>query len=402
MLGDLIHAGRINLRSGGVTLALLNGVVLSLEGPADLDLLSLDRVYCRQGRLRARVPRQAEGFVIATPRAAVFDLETEFALNVDPSGRARIKVFEGAAAATLLDDGGDPEQSQIVAPSEVFELDPGTGRIAETHAGAERFAVSTSGPVPPLDLDPSYPGVVRDSRPIAYWRFQTMDHGAFVNEVPGASALLATGAVRCEGDPRGNPYLVLRAADGEPFLETEAVWDLSQSLGHAVEFWFLAEASRHAVLVGLLPPGGLNPEGQRDHYLHNLLVEITAWQRQSLHKPGSVRLLLRSPHDPLQVSNVYSAQGYVAGQWHHVIAQQRGDLGELYLDGNLTQGTLLNPGLIPFPCQLVVGRRMPDAEDQNESRAFAGGLDELALYDHALTSTEIQQHLRAAARKSGR
>ncbi|HEY2159151.1 MAG TPA: hypothetical protein VGH33_26215, partial [Isosphaeraceae bacterium] len=69
--GDILGAGRLRLRTGRATLAFLSGVTLTLEGPADLNLVSIDRVFCRQGRLRAHVPAGAEGFVVASPGSAV-------------------------------------------------------------------------------------------------------------------------------------------------------------------------------------------------------------------------------------------------------------------------------------------------------------------------------------------
>ena len=186
-----------------------------------------------------------------------------------------------------------------------------------------------------------------------------------------------TGGARPSGDPRGNRYLVLPEHPIESFLESDPVWRLPQTPGHAVEFWFRDAAGRHASLVGLLPPPEANPIGQQDHYLHSLLVELTTSEPQTLHKPGSIRLLLRPPSDPLRVTNVFSARAYEPGRWHHVVAQRRGDSAELYLDGVPTEAPLLNPDPTPAPCRIVVGRRMPDPGDRNESRAFVGGLDEL-------------------------
>ena len=61
-----------------------------MEGPADLELIAIDRVFCRRGRLRTRVPDGAEGFVVSGPGSAVMDLGTEFALNVEADGKARV------------------------------------------------------------------------------------------------------------------------------------------------------------------------------------------------------------------------------------------------------------------------------------------------------------------------
>src|SRR4051794_13232416 len=81
--GDVLGARRLRLRQGRAVLAFLSGVTLTIEGPADLDLVSIDRVFCRRGRLRARVPEGAEGFIVASPDSAVVDLGTEFAVNVE-------------------------------------------------------------------------------------------------------------------------------------------------------------------------------------------------------------------------------------------------------------------------------------------------------------------------------
>ncbi len=65
-LGNVVPAGRLRFRSGRVTLAFLNGILLTLEGPADLDVKSIDRVFCHQGKLRAQVPEGAEGFMVSS------------------------------------------------------------------------------------------------------------------------------------------------------------------------------------------------------------------------------------------------------------------------------------------------------------------------------------------------
>lgn len=367
--GDFVEAGPLRLRSGGVDLAFRGGATLSLEGPADLDLIAANQVFCRRGRLRARVPRGADGFVIASPRSDARDIGADFALDVDPDGRVRIRVLEGLAEAES--PGTDP------APAPVGMRGEASG------AGEADY---------PLDLSPNYPDRIREARPIGYWRFTALEGDGFASEVPNAPALRVTGDARPTGDPRGNRYLVLAARPTESFLESDPVWRLPQAPGHAVEFWFRAAAGRHASLVGLLPPPDVNPIGQQDHYLHTLLVELTTSEPQSLHKPRSVRLLLRPPSDPLRVTNVYSARPYGPGRWHHVVAQRRGDSAELYLDGVPTEAPLLNPDPTPAPCRIVVGRRMPDPGDRNESRAFVGGLDELALYDRPLSPEEVRQH----------
>ena len=153
--GHTVGPGRFRLASGTATLAFLNGVMLTLEGPADIDLISVDRVFCRRGKLRTRVPKGAEGFIVASPSSAVVDLGTEFALNVEDDGHAQVMVFEGVAEAALLELGGVPKLTQTVNRSEAFELDPESGRIAASSAKPERFVAAPSIPAGPLSLDPA-------------------------------------------------------------------------------------------------------------------------------------------------------------------------------------------------------------------------------------------------------
>src|SRR5205823_3312464 len=54
--GSPLPTGPLRLRAGRVTLTLFNGVMLSLQGPADLDMTSVEHIFCQQGKLRARVP----------------------------------------------------------------------------------------------------------------------------------------------------------------------------------------------------------------------------------------------------------------------------------------------------------------------------------------------------------
>src|SRR5262249_12831147 len=94
--GGVVTAGRLRPGSGRLTLAFFSGASLTVEGPADLELLAADRIFCHHGKLRARVPRGAEGFTVLAAGYEVVDLGTEFALNLAPGGKSQVMVFEGA------------------------------------------------------------------------------------------------------------------------------------------------------------------------------------------------------------------------------------------------------------------------------------------------------------------
>jgi hypothetical protein len=392
--GELLGARRLGLRSGRATLVFLSGVTLTLEGPADVDLVAIDRVFCRRGRLRARVPEGAEGFVVASPESAVVDLGTEFAVNVDADGRSRVFVFEGLAEAALLDRGGSPKLTQIVERSKAFDLDPRTGRIAEADARPDRFVQAPVHATPSLVLDPSYPGAVMGLRPKGYWRFDSIDGGSSPNEVPGGPPLRANGPVELTGGQGGNGCAIFRAGEPDQFLSTDALWELAREPGHAVEMWFLSEGISNATLVGLFPPKDHLAPGKHGRFVHTLLVELTAHDRGSLFKPASVRFLHRWPLDTRIGNNVVSEALYVPGRWHHVVAQKDGDQLELYFDGELDRAMPLGTDHPTLSCRLVVGRRTPDPLEQQDRRPFVGRIDEFAIYDRPLTADEVRGHFR--------
>jgi hypothetical protein len=394
--GDILPARRLRLASGRATLAFLSGVMLTLEGPADVDLVTIDRVFFRRGRLRARVPEGAEGFVVSGPGSAVVDLGTEFALNVEASGRSQVMVFEGSAEAALLDEEGSPKQTQLVVRSEAYELDPRAGRIAEAVARPEGFVPAPDLGAPSLVPDPSYAAAVLRSRPKGYWRFESAADGAVPNEVPGGPPLRVSGPVEVAASRPGRGCAVFRAGAPEQFLTTDGLWELAREPGHAVELWFLSEGIHYSSLVGLFPPKDYLPPGRHGRHVHTFLVELTARDRRSLFKPASIRFLHRWPLDTRVGNNIFSEDLYIPRRWHHLVAQKNDGRVELFLDGEPDHAMPLDPDHPTLSCRLVVGRRTPDPSEAHDSRSFVGRLDELAIYDHPLTAEEVRTHFRLA------
>lgn len=96
---NLLTHQRLDLREGLAELTLTNGTNVILEGPAVLDLVSAGRVKLYNGRLTAKVPRQAIGFSVETPDAVIVDLGTEFGVVADAAGWSETEVFDGKVKA---------------------------------------------------------------------------------------------------------------------------------------------------------------------------------------------------------------------------------------------------------------------------------------------------------------
>ncbi len=93
--GDAIEAGVLQLEVGIVRLDFLNGAAVTLQGPAEFEVISADRTRLRRGILTASIPESAIGFEVETPAIDVVDLGTAFGVSVGADGETDVCVFEG-------------------------------------------------------------------------------------------------------------------------------------------------------------------------------------------------------------------------------------------------------------------------------------------------------------------
>jgi hypothetical protein len=104
--------GRVNsvrLESGVTTLALDKVGTVTVEGPADFELVGPLRARLNQGRITVHVTEETgHGFLIETPDGEVTDFGTKFTLNVSQGSDSSLIVREGAVD---LRTKNHPEQS---------------------------------------------------------------------------------------------------------------------------------------------------------------------------------------------------------------------------------------------------------------------------------------------------
>jgi hypothetical protein len=404
--GSVVAAGRLRFRSGRLTLAFFSGASLSVEGPADLELFAADRVFCHHGKLRARVPHGAEGFTVVGAGYEVVDLGTEFAMNLEPSGKSVVMVFDGEAAVSVLGKDGRSVRGALLEGQRSVEIDPNAGRIQEIPPQPKAFVPLTELAPAPLELNPSYAAEVLAAKPWGYWRFESLVNGCVPNEIAGRPALKALGGVKLERSPRGNGCARFQPGDHTQALLMDGDWTPSRTNGYAIELWVQADlpspqAFGQTALVSLIDREANVAEK------HVAYLELTSRGRRSPHEPCAVRFLDRWPAAVSGGADLFSRRTFVPSLWHHLVGQKRGDTLELYVDGERvgTSPVKLNTQdaeeeSTTGPCRLIVGRlkRRSTPPHADEIRAFEGRLDELAVYDRPLFPYEIQRHvwLRAA------
>jgi ferric-dicitrate binding protein FerR (iron transport regulator) len=99
-IGQPVAAGPLTLLGGALEVTLRNGVVIVLEGEADLDLRGELEAFLHAGSAVIRMPAGMRGFRLATPTTDVLDLGTEFAVRTGPGLVTDVQVYDGAVMTT--------------------------------------------------------------------------------------------------------------------------------------------------------------------------------------------------------------------------------------------------------------------------------------------------------------
>jgi FecR protein len=121
---SLVKPGdRLKFESGWVNLFLANGAELLVEGPADVQFVSVQNVFARQGKLAARVGPGAVGLRIDTPHAQVTDRGTAFGISVDGDSHTSVVVYEGKVDLDVVGAGAGTPPRRRLQSGEAISVD---------------------------------------------------------------------------------------------------------------------------------------------------------------------------------------------------------------------------------------------------------------------------------------
>lgn len=93
--GSSLRLRSLHLAEGWLQVRLPTGVLLHLNGPIELSLLSETRARLLRGRLTADVGEAGKGFILETSQTRVVDLGTRFGVDASSSTHTDVIVFQG-------------------------------------------------------------------------------------------------------------------------------------------------------------------------------------------------------------------------------------------------------------------------------------------------------------------
>ena len=140
--GDSLQmGGLLALERGLAEIVFASGATVVLEAPAIFEVIDGGTGKLIRGRLTATLERPTGPFAIHTPTAVVTDRGTQFGVEVDPSGKTDVRVFQGLVELVALAALGTAEPLRLSA-GHAGEVDA-AGRISRIDAlTSKKFVMS--------------------------------------------------------------------------------------------------------------------------------------------------------------------------------------------------------------------------------------------------------------------
>ena len=397
-IGSLLTSGEsLDLLEGlaGINLSWSMGgtAVVSLEGPAAMMLTREGMPTLRFGKLTATISTDRRPFILETPVGRL-QVSEYGSIGVSAFGNdAEIHVFDGAASlesAWIGSADRDGAPLRIEAGEAVRIQAGANGELVVERRTAEQayFVAQVSMTSDALVVPEEYASAVKALNPVGYWRLERDAWPLIPNEVGPRFECHVNGSLG-RTDQLGNQSLEFGVTDqGGDVLCNEVLDDVIGD-SYSLEAWIKPSHYHVGAVVSLVgdrdPSTGVIP--------HGMLLEMggSGLIPTAVHHPGRIRFLHRSPasDDRELGTSCYSESPYTLRKWQHVVAVKDGSAMRLYVNGELV-GEGQDTNTLPSGLRLLVGRLYPS----RGVRPFIGQLDELALYDRALSPEEIFKHYR--------
>ena len=380
-LNSPLRPGTMKLVAGIAEITFDGGAKTIIEAPVEIKLQNVSRAYLQSGKMSAIVPLEARGFTVNTPSASIVDLGTEFGVHVKKGGSSVIHVFKGQVSlmagefGRMVDNLGK-KVAQIVKAGQAKHVL--AGRIQDIQFGQTAFERNMPSP---------YELAIRKSKPVIHWRFNRDSKYTDGLQYFGNAKIETIGPDMGGGKP--NDALKL-GGDGYVFVG-DVQLDAPRQGGCTIVLWVRPNIIRKQIIV-------LQDGSQDDS------------------DAGLERLLLMDENGQLgfyQIANnrhivkVLSDKTMQAGQWYHVAATIANDNVKLFINGQLqeaqvnTTSQTLNRALMWYT---YIGSD-PEYEEGKRSMllpysgrsvlwpysSLNGAVDEVALFNRALSADEIRQ-----------
>jgi hypothetical protein len=390
------------LASGLMKITYDTGAEVILQGPVAYEVDSKNGGFLPVGKLTGKVEvKAAKGFSIRTPTATVTDLGTEFGVDVNPDGATEAHVFVGKVTVISTADKGQKKTEQIISAGKVARVVNNNVRVTATAMNEKRFVRVLPRETSPNHGD-AYAELVLSMNPVVcYYRMDKWpktdqsNRYVLVDSAPGghhgtACFDQAFGRSVCEGKfgkalsfhgSMGSDYASVKnypKAENGRLSVSAWVWHCSiDPWATIVGNWYCSPSYKDEIgQFGFGANGSLELSAQ----IHQQDGEIVRVCERGVPLPRSC--------------------------WHHVAFVADGAVLHLYRNG-VEVGEAPYRGIIrqPIPECLSIGCAMDkDGIRPRPENAcpWNGWLDEIAIFNHALSPEQVRDLYTGQATKESR
>ncbi|MDA7640453.1 FecR domain-containing protein [Opitutaceae bacterium] len=367
--GDSMKVGEYELTDGIIQFVFENDVEVLVEAPARFRVDSPLLMALHEGRLSAKVPPQGIGFTVETPGSDVIDHGTEFGVEVDSDSQSEIHVFDGVVEVKAREP---LVESVRLITDQATRVDTVSGESSGIAIAPERFVRSFEEPVR------HYSQEVRNLNPVVYYRMAISDDGITLLDRSG-------------NDIHG------RIERGEMVESAFAMGKIGLALrlhGVSTKAYAMVEDYPKATEGKLSVVGWVYAESRPTwaSIAKNWALEGGQFHFGLKRYEGGLEVQIREADG----GTVYvgEAEPLPLGEWQHVAFVADGEFVFLYRNGKEVarepHDGLFDP---KFP-SLGIGRKLRgkgNREQEGTVGYWDGRIDELAIFNHALSAEDIKR-----------
>lgn len=137
--GDSVEPGRLVVSRGLMRLDFSNGARVTIEGPAQMEVVNEMRMILHRGVVTATIPESAIGFVVDTSSAHVVDLGTSFGVSVSEEGLTDVCVFDGEVEVSSPEANPTEAAPRLVREGQAIRADEDSNAIDSMDYETSRF-----------------------------------------------------------------------------------------------------------------------------------------------------------------------------------------------------------------------------------------------------------------------
>ena len=362
--------GRYVLKSGAVHLRFANGADLVVQGPAEFEICDEMHTRLDSGAVRAIVPPTARGFTLLTKDVSYEDVGTEFGLRTDPSsGQSEMLVFDGQVN---LRKPGEAELWKSIFEGGAVRFDDGK---IQTNPEVDSRQFPSPGQIGHLRWSGAREEMLADPDLVAWFPFTRAENPSIL-----------VNAQRSNG-----------VADGRI---ASARWTVGRWIGKQA-LWF----DRDSDFAEVELPGSYQE------------MSVAVWMKVDRFESSMSAILNSNGADSGDFHFQFNRQGLPrggvlgferanqkwvgnpvpTGKWVHVVSVLSFHSGRhvIYVNGDVVfESDILSSSGSISPGVCRIGNWLPNGAYQNsEKRSLRGWIDEIAIWNRALSRDEVIQFM---------